>query len=118
MTHPHLRAFPLCRCAALKRHGQLACALCLARITDYAAFLVDCDDLEHRLAQVHLLSAAEHAARQARRETRRLHIVADYLDSFVRSKAGSVVPSAAWSLLMWAGSIVGILWLAGYPVTP
>ena len=116
--HAHLRAFPLCRCGSLKRYGELACALCLSRVGNFADFLDDCTDLERRLAHIHVLAAAEHAARAARRETRRLHAVADYLDTFVRCEAGSVVPSVAWSLLAWSASIIGILWVAGYPVLP
>ena len=110
MTHPHLRAFPLCTCGSLKRYGELACALCLSRIKHYADFLAQCDGLERRLVQVHLLSAAEHAARVARRETRRTLVVVeaihDTVHRFVAHKAGNVGLIAA----MWGFCVLGILY--------
>jgi hypothetical protein len=87
-TYPYLRAFPLCACGSLKRYGTLACALCLSKIDRYPDFLDDCTDLERRLAHVHVVSAAEHAARAARRTTRRVNELA--------TSIAAAVPAALW----------------------
>ena len=119
--YPRLRALFTCPlCLKAKPRQVLTCFACFAEmaassVAEYADTMIRLREVERRLDLADLLTLADRTAREAQRETRRTHTVADQLAALAGCEAGSVSASVALSLIAFCGSVIAGMWLLGYP---